>query len=40
MNARNEQVGHIPRAVAARLAPLMDNKSITVEGEMKTGNSG
>lgn len=27
-------MGHIPRQVAARLAPLMDGKLITVEGRM------
>ncbi|KAK4688842.1 hypothetical protein P7C73_g1286, partial [Tremellales sp. Uapishka_1] len=34
VNASQTQVGHIPRAVAARLAPLMDGKVIAVEGVM------
>lgn len=34
LNANNTQVGHIPRAVAGKLAALMDAKLITVEGRM------
>lgn len=36
--AKPIQVGHIPRTVAAKLAPLMDSGSITVEGVMHEGN--
>jgi len=38
LNASGTQVGHIPRLVAAQLAPLMDAGVITVEGRMITGN--
>ncbi|KAG8978503.1 hypothetical protein FRB90_008429, partial [Tulasnella sp. 427] len=38
LNASGTQVGHIPRAAAARLAPLMDQGVVSVEGIMKTGN--
>ncbi|OCF32964.1 DNA repair protein Rad5 [Kwoniella heveanensis BCC8398] len=34
INAGGTQVGHIPRAVAGRLAELMDGRVITVEGRM------
>ncbi|RSH83079.1 uncharacterized protein EHS24_006736 [Apiotrichum porosum] len=34
INAAGTQVGHIPRAVAGRLAPLMDANLLTVEGRM------
>ncbi|CAK9786233.1 unnamed protein product [Cutaneotrichosporon oleaginosum] len=34
LNASGVQVGHIPRGVAARIAPLMDGRLITVEGRM------
>lgn len=34
LNANNVQVGHIPRAVAGKLAALMDTRLITVEGRM------
>ncbi|OCH84706.1 hypothetical protein OBBRIDRAFT_891624 [Obba rivulosa] len=37
-NIGNVQVGHIPRNVAAKLAPLMDRNVITVEGVMHEGN--
>ncbi|KAI9067101.1 hypothetical protein FKP32DRAFT_1588914 [Trametes sanguinea] len=37
-NIGGTQVGHIPRNVAAKLAPLMDNGLITVEGMMHEGN--
>ncbi|KIJ68013.1 hypothetical protein HYDPIDRAFT_107592 [Hydnomerulius pinastri MD-312] len=32
------QVGHIPRNVAAKLSPLLDQKLVTVEGVMHEGN--
>ncbi|KIP02391.1 hypothetical protein PHLGIDRAFT_297330 [Phlebiopsis gigantea 11061_1 CR5-6] len=38
VNIGRNQVGHIPREVAARLAPLMDRREITVEGVMHEGN--
>lgn len=38
VNIGGTQVGHIPRTVAARLAPLMDRKIVTVEGVMLEGN--
>lgn len=34
LNANNTQVGHIPRAVAGKIAALMDAHLITVEGRM------
>lgn len=37
-NISRVQVGHIPRGVAAKLAPLMDQKLITVEGVINDGN--
>ena len=37
-NIAGSQVGHIPKNVAARLAPLLDRGEITVEGVMKQGN--
>ncbi|KAL1760634.1 SNF2 family N-terminal domain-containing protein [Schizophyllum commune] len=39
-NIAGSQVGHIPKNVAARLAPLLDRGEITVEGVMKQGNLG
>ncbi|KAI0690203.1 SNF2 family N-terminal domain-containing protein [Cerioporus squamosus] len=39
-NIGGTQVGHIPRNVAAKLAPLMDSNLITVEGVMHEGNLG
>ncbi|KAG9003678.1 hypothetical protein FRB93_010899 [Tulasnella sp. JGI-2019a] len=38
LNATGIQVGHIPRTVAFRLAPLMDKNLISVEGVMGQGN--
>lgn len=38
MNMSGVQVGHIPKTVAARLAPMMDRQLVTVEGEMVQGN--
>ncbi|KAL0956474.1 hypothetical protein HGRIS_002620 [Hohenbuehelia grisea] len=37
-NIGRAQVGHLPRNVAAKLAPLMDRRSITVEGVIHEGN--
>lgn len=34
LNAAGDQVGHVPRTTAARVAPLMDAGVITVEGRM------
>ncbi|TFK94573.1 hypothetical protein K466DRAFT_509225 [Polyporus arcularius HHB13444] len=39
-NIGGTQVGHIPRNVAAKLAPLIDSGLITVEGVMHEGNLG
>ncbi|EIW70483.1 hypothetical protein TREMEDRAFT_60987 [Tremella mesenterica DSM 1558] len=38
LNAGGIQVGHIPRAVAARIAPLLDDHLVTVEGRMVDQN--
>ncbi|KAI9572249.1 SNF2 family N-terminal domain-containing protein [Boletus coccyginus] len=37
-NIGGDQVGHIPRNVASRLAPVLDQKLVTVEGVMHEGN--
>ncbi|KAJ7446182.1 SNF2 family N-terminal domain-containing protein [Mycena galericulata] len=37
-NIASAQVGHLPKAVAAKLAPLLDQGLITVEGVMIQGN--
>lgn len=37
-NISRTQVGHIPKQIAAKLAPLMDRKEVTVEGVMLEGN--
>ncbi|PCH43964.1 hypothetical protein WOLCODRAFT_133049 [Wolfiporia cocos MD-104 SS10] len=37
-NIGGTQVGHVPRNVAAKLAPLMDKSLVTVEGVMHEGN--
>jgi SWI/SNF-related matrix-associated actin-dependent regulator of chromatin subfamily A3 len=37
-NIGHTQVGHIPRQMAAKLAPLIDAGLITVEGAMNEGN--
>lgn len=37
-NAANVGVGHLPRGVAAKLAPLMDAGHVTVEGRVLQGN--
>jgi hypothetical protein len=38
-NIANIQVGHVPKAVAAKLSPLLDRRLVTVEGVMQEGNS-
>ncbi|KAF9650574.1 hypothetical protein BDM02DRAFT_3164771 [Thelephora ganbajun] len=38
LNINNTQVGHVPRNVAAKLAPLLDQGKVTVEGTMLEGN--
>lgn len=38
MNIGGTQVGHLPRNVAGKLAPLMDQGLVTVEGVMHEGN--
>ncbi|KAH7924627.1 hypothetical protein BV22DRAFT_1129678 [Leucogyrophana mollusca] len=37
-NIGGTQVGHIPRAVASKLSPLLDRRAVTVEGVMHDGN--
>ena len=37
-NIGRTQVGHIPRQLAAKLAPLLDANLFTVEGTMNEGN--
>ncbi|KAI0266685.1 SNF2 family N-terminal domain-containing protein [Gloeopeniophorella convolvens] len=37
-NIGRAQVGHIPRQIAAKLAPLIDRNLVTVEGTMNEGN--
>ena len=37
-NIGQTQIGHIPRSVAAKLAPLIDRGLIIVEGVMHEGN--
>ncbi|KAH8108075.1 SNF2 family N-terminal domain-containing protein [Cristinia sonorae] len=37
-NIGRQQVGHIPRQVASKLAPLMDRNEVNVEGVMLEGN--
>ncbi|KAG6873428.1 hypothetical protein C0995_015853 [Termitomyces sp. Mi166 len=37
-NIGQVQVGHIPRGVSAKLAPLLDNHLVTVEGVINDGN--
>ncbi|KAK7005619.1 DNA repair protein rad5 [Favolaschia claudopus] len=39
-NISSTQVGHIPRNVAAKLSPLLDQKLVSVEGVMNAGNVG
>ncbi|KAG6845916.1 hypothetical protein H0H87_000722 [Tephrocybe sp. NHM501043] len=38
MNISQVQVGHIPRKVAEKLAPLLDRRRVNVEGVIKDGN--
>ncbi|KIJ49379.1 hypothetical protein M422DRAFT_65895 [Sphaerobolus stellatus SS14] len=40
LNISGEQVGHLPRNIAAKLSPLMDRDLITVEGVIHQGNIG
>ena len=37
-NIGRMQLGHIPRDMASKLAPLMDSSLITLEGTMNEGN--
>ncbi|KAM6502461.1 SNF2 family N-terminal domain containing protein, partial [Amanita muscaria] len=37
-NISRIQVGHLPRQIAVKLAPLLDRRVITVEGEINDGN--
>ena len=37
-NIGNVQVGHLPKNVAAKLAPLLDRRAVTVEGVINDGN--
>ncbi|KAJ6625516.1 SNF2 family N-terminal domain-containing protein [Mycena sp. CBHHK59/15] len=39
-NISRTQVGHLPKAVAGKLAPLLDRGLVNVEGMMTTGNLG
>ena len=39
LNINKIQVGHVPRAIAAKLTPLLDQGKVTVEGTMLEGNS-
>ncbi|TFK26482.1 hypothetical protein FA15DRAFT_667364 [Coprinopsis marcescibilis] len=39
-NMRNVQVGHLPRNVVSKLAPLLDRGAVTVEGTINDGNLG
>ena len=32
-------MGHVPRAVAAKLAPMLDKRLVSIEGVMLEGNS-
>jgi len=38
LNIRNTQVGHLPRGVAADLAPLLDENAVIVDGVILEGN--
>lgn len=38
LNICGGQVGHIPRGIASRLAPLLDQGVVRVEGVMAQGN--
>ena len=38
MNIGGTQVGHVPRQTAAKLAPLLDRRAISIEGVMLEGN--
>ncbi|KAF8200953.1 SNF2 family N-terminal domain-containing protein [Pholiota molesta] len=39
-NISRVQVGHLPRNVALKLAPLLDRRAVTVEGVINDGNLG
>ncbi|KIM40208.1 hypothetical protein M413DRAFT_28716 [Hebeloma cylindrosporum] len=39
-NISRVQVGHLPRNVASKLAPLLDRRAVTVEGVINDGNLG
>lgn len=39
-NVQGTQIGHIPRTVAAKLAPYMDSKSIVTEGMLASQSNG
>lgn len=39
LNINNIQVGHVPRNVVTKLAPLLDQGKVTIEGTMLEGNS-
>ena len=38
-NVQNDQIGHIPRTLASKLAPFMDRRALLVEGTL-SGNMG
>ena len=38
-NISRVQVGHLPRNIASKLAPLLDRRAVTVEGVINDGNS-
>jgi hypothetical protein len=38
-NISRVQVGHLPRSIASKLAPLLDRQAVTVEGVINDGNS-
>lgn len=38
-NISRVQVGHLPRNIASKLAPLLDRQAVTVEGVINDGNS-
>lgn len=37
-NIGQVQVGHVPRVLVAKLAPLLDEKAVTIEGVINDGN--
>lgn len=38
LNINDIQVGHVPKNVAAKLAPLLDQGKVNIEGEVLEGN--